>query len=133
MQPAKEENEVAEKIELSERRNFKRFRLAQPVQCRLNDLESEHGSLSCDISEGGIRLNIAQFLPLNAEIPLQIKLDAERIFECRGRVMWIQRIPFSERYQAGLEFIKDEDFIHASHRIQDWIQLTQRSQSLKGV
>jgi len=117
---------VAEKIESSERRNFERFRLAQPVQCHLNELEPEQGSLSCDISEGGIRLNITHFLPLNTEILLRIKLNSARIVECRGRVMWIQRIPFSERYQVGLEFIKDEDFIYTSHRIRDWIQSTQR-------
>ena len=111
-----------EKQESSERREFKRFRLAQPVQCRLNDLEPEQGALSCDISRGGIRLNINNFLPLNTEISLQINLSPARVVECRGRVLWIQRIPFSERYQAGLEFIQEEDFVYTGQKIQDWIQ-----------
>ena len=114
---------MAERIESSERRNFNRLRLAQPVQCDLKGWEEQKGALSCDISEGGMRLNIAAFLPLHAEVLLRIQLNYGQVIECRAQVVWIQRIPFTERYQAGLEFIRDQDFIYTQKQIQKCIQL----------
>ncbi len=113
-----------EKVESSERRNFNRIRLAQPVQCRLKDWEEQRGALSCDISEGGMRLNSTSFLPLHTEVLLKIQLSHEQVVECRSQVVWIQRIPFTERYQVGLEFIQDKNFIYTQKQIQKCLQLT---------
>ena len=64
-----------EKMESLERRNFNRLRLAQPVQCQLKDWEEQRGALSCDISQGGIRLNIPVFIPLHEEVVLKIQFS----------------------------------------------------------
>lgn len=112
-----------EKVESSERRNFNRIRLAQPVQLSLKDWEEQKGALSCDLSEGGLRLNVNIFLPLHAEVLLKIQLSHEQVIECRAQVAWIQRIPFTERYQVGLEFIQDKSFIYAQKQIQKCLQL----------
>ena len=113
---------VAERIESLERRNFNRLQLAQPVQCDLKGWEEQKGALSCDMSEGGMRLNIATFLPLHAEVMVKIQSNYGQVIECRAQVVWIQRIPFTERYQAGLEFIRDKDFIYTQKQIRKCIQ-----------
>jgi len=90
--------------DVQERRVFPRARFSEAVH-----FEDPHdaiygGSLSQDVSEGGIRIRINDFLPLGSELMLQIAISAGRVVECVGRVVWIEKIPYGENYQAGVAF-----------------------------
>jgi Tfp pilus assembly protein PilZ len=87
-----------------ERRQFNRIRRAQPVQFQLKDPSQYGGCLSCDLSQGGIRVQLNDFIPLNTEMTLQIRLSDESVVDCPCRVAWVEKSRFSDRYQAGLEF-----------------------------
>ena len=91
-----------------ERRIFPRVNFKEPVEFELKDGSALIGSLSSDLSEGGIRLRLFKFVPLNSDITLFVKLSWQKTIECQGRVVWVEEIPFSENYQAGVQF-KEED------------------------
>ncbi len=68
------------------------------------------GSLSGDISEGGLRLSVQQFIPLNTIVRLQIHVsDPERVLAAQGRVVWVREVPQGDRYDVGIEFVVDQD------------------------
>ncbi len=68
------------------------------------------GSLSGDISEGGLRLSIQKFIPLNTIVRLQIHVsDPARVLRAQGRVVWVREVPQSDRYDVGIEFVVDQD------------------------
>ncbi|MBF0521572.1 MAG: PilZ domain-containing protein [Candidatus Omnitrophica bacterium] len=94
--------------DFQEKRTSPRVRFQDAVQFVLKDPTQFGGSLGCDISEGGMRLTVNKFIPLNSEVTLTVQLGAESSIECVGRVVRIQQMPFSENFQLGLEFVKDE-------------------------
>jgi len=68
------------------------------------------GSLSGDISEGGLRLSVQEFIPLNTIVRLNIHVsDSARVLPAQGRVVWVREVPQSDRYDVGIEFIIDQD------------------------
>ncbi len=68
------------------------------------------GSLAGDISEGGLRLTVREFIPLNTIISLNIRLsDPVRVVPARGRVVWVMEDFDGERFDVGIEFIVDPD------------------------
>ena len=66
------------------------------------------GCLSCDLSEGGVRVRVGRFIPLNTELSLKIRLANENIVECVGRVAWVEKIRFGDDYMVGLDISVDE-------------------------
>lgn len=94
----------------SQKRMTRRIRLAEPVRFQFKDPEHYGASLSCDVSEGGLKINLNQFIPLNEELDLSICLDDEKTIDCRAKVVWIEQLRYSERFRAGLEFIQSENF-----------------------
>lgn len=89
---------------MDEKRNFRRFCHTGPVQFQFKDPNRFGGWLSCNLSEGGIRVYLNDFIPLNTELTLQVRLADETIMDCTGRVVWVEKNRFGDNYQAGLEF-----------------------------
>jgi hypothetical protein len=89
---------------IDERRSFPRLRHAEAVQFQFKNPRYFGGCLSCDLSEGGARLRLNDFIPLNTQLILQIRLAAERVVDCVGRVVWVQKERYGDSYQVGLEF-----------------------------
>lgn len=104
-----------------EKRRFPRVTFKQPVQFQLKDPLQTGGSLSFDLSEGGIRIRLNDFIPLMAEVSLQIQLSIEQIVDCAGRVVWVRKVPFSDSYHAGLEFAATESLEGVREKIRQWI------------
>jgi len=106
----------------TDKRQFKRVELKDEVSLRFNDSENNFGSLSSDIGLGGVKINCHEFLALGTEVVLEIKLNKLEVIHCTGRVVWVQKVPHSNRYQAGLEFSDDSllfdarSHIHSSFR-----------------
>lgn len=89
---------------VQERRKFKRKEFREPVQFQFADPAQFGGSLAYDLSEGGIKMNFNDFVPLDTKIGLQVRLDSQKVIDCIGHVVWVQKYPHMECYQAGLEF-----------------------------
>jgi len=87
-----------------ERRKFYRVNLDKPVRYEFKDPHHFGGCLSCDIGDGGIRVSINDFIPLNTELNLKIHLPYNRVVDRKGRVVWVEKFRFADRYQAGIEF-----------------------------
>ena len=101
----------------AERRRYKRVDFREPVQFGSVNPVRCGGCLSCDLSEGGLRVNVNEFVPPGTGLTLQIPLAAQKFVEHAGRVAWVSKLPFMERYQLGLEFSKDEMFCVARNEI----------------
>ncbi|MDO8581168.1 MAG: PilZ domain-containing protein [Candidatus Omnitrophota bacterium] len=95
---------MGESVESSDRRNNQRINFREPVQYQGKDLCFFGGTLSYDLSEGGIRLSLPDFIPLDTEIFLKIPLDREKVVDRTGRVVWVQKVLSMDRYQAGIRF-----------------------------
>lgn len=111
-----------ERRNASERRVFPRVTFDTPVEFRARGTALSGGCLSRDISQGGIRVNLNTFVPLNAELDIQIQLGSEKVAAGGGRVAWIRKVPFSERYQAGLKFLEDAVSANARNEIGHFIE-----------
>ena len=114
----------------SERRKDPRFGFRIPVRYRkLGTVSQEFkGSLMRDISTGGARMTIYEFLPLNlrlaAEIPL---ISASKPFAGVCRVAWVKKTAFSEQYDVGVEFLelKPEDKTQVGEFVQNTFATSQ--------
>ena len=86
------------------RRKFNRTLLNESVRYQFKDPAQFGGSKACDISDGGIRININSFIPLNTELALEVQLPSKEVIKRVGKVVWVEKFRFSDRYQAGIEF-----------------------------
>jgi hypothetical protein len=90
--------------EAQEKRIFQRGRFTDPVQFHSLDEQHSGGSIACDVSEGGIRLNAGQFVPVDTELSLQIQFAKDNVWHCIGRIVWVEEIPLNERFRFGVQF-----------------------------
>lgn len=86
------------------RRHYRRVECRNSVRFKLKGSAEPSGCLAQDISDGGIKINLNDFVPLNSEINVEVQLAAQRIVDCVAKIVWIEKMPFMDRYQAGLEF-----------------------------
>ena len=108
-----------------ERRQFKRVRFSEPIEFHVKNTSQFGGSLSCDLSEGGMRLYLNDFVPLNSEITIQWPLPTNDIVECRGHVAWVEKLPYSDRYQAGVTFSGIESEAISRKKIHKFVKSNQ--------
>ena len=81
-------------------------RVSSRVAVHLRSLERIHASdgAACDIGEGGLRVMIEQFSPVNSKVTLQFQLNIlQEVIELVAQIMWIRQIPYSDRYYVGLK------------------------------
>ena len=106
----------------SEQRQFDRVDFREPVQYQIGDGQTFIGCLGHDIGEGGIRVNWVDFIPINTELQLNIKLTDENMADLKGKVVWVQQIPFSDQFQIGVKFLEDNVSPKAKEVIHQYIQ-----------
>jgi len=92
----------------AERRRFTRKRLDEPVRFEFKDPGRYGGCLSADISQGGIRINFNEFVPLGTDLYLKVQISPEKVVDCVGKVVWVEKHRFLDRYQVGVEFDSKE-------------------------
>lgn len=112
---------VLNESNLSDKRSFKRAKLSGPVRFEFKDPECFGGCLSCDISEGGIRVRFNEFVPLGTNLSMGVQLDSGRVVECIGKVVWVSQIPFGDQYEIGLEFENIDSISESRSRIHHFI------------
>ena len=113
---------MEQEMDASERRNCRRVQFREPVQYQYKDPSQFGGWLACDISESGIKVNINDFVPLDAEFTLQVPLANGKIIDCLGRVVWVQKLPFSDCYHAGLKFEAVDSIAEVQNDLHQYIQ-----------
>ena len=117
---------------VQERRSFKRIKLSEPVHFQLKDSHEYGGCLTADISAGGVRINFNDFVPVNTEFVLQLQLASQKMIDCVGRVVWVEQMPYSDRYQVGLKFENTGSLVGSQREINDFIKLRE-TRSLKSM
>ena len=102
----------------AERRRFSRVKAGLEVEFRplADPRRRMAGSLSRDLSAGGVRLTTSRFLACDSRLVLLFAPPgAGRQLRAVARVSWVQERPFSEFYDYGLEFVEisaeDQDAI----------------------
>jgi c-di-GMP-binding flagellar brake protein YcgR len=89
----------------AERRKYKRLTTHVPVHFRVKTTNKFGNTLSCDISAGGIKVMLENFVAPQTDFMLEFTLaDFFQIISAVGRVVWTKKMPHSERYELGIEF-----------------------------
>ncbi len=93
-------------MDILEKRSAKRLKINLPVSYELKGVRREFGdSVSRDISTTGLRMDMSSFLPPASSLFIRLRFpDVNKIVEGTAKIIWSQRISFSDRYQAGLHF-----------------------------
>jgi len=94
-------------IPWNEKRRTERIKINQPipVHYELRPHGKYGDTVIQDISEGGIKIILDEFVPRLCRMAIQLNLFPERTTSAFCKISWLQNIPKSYRYQAGLEFI----------------------------
>ena len=109
---------------LIERRRFQRAESNLPVKYRnLKMAATPAGSLTKNISEGGIRFKTNEFISLACRLVVEINIPTvQRPIKAISKVAWIRRLPSTDQYEMGNQFLEmtKED----KSRIADYINNT---------
>ncbi len=108
-----------------EKRRFARVSFREPVQFKAAKDTVFSGSLAYDISEEGLRFQTDNFIPLNESLMLELKLDIEKSLSLHGKVIWVQMVPHSDRYQIGVKFDDSRELYSAKQGIHQFIAARQ--------
>lgn len=109
---------------MDNKRRHARIPFVEAVQYQTRDTEVHEGTLACDLSRGGIRMNTNDFIPIGSEIVVKIRLAGQiQLVDVMAQVVWIRVIPYSERFQIGLEFIDGK--IDRMARIGQYVEQSQ--------
>jgi len=92
---------------MNEKRKFVRILESAEISYRLISKVKLKGTLSKDISKGGLRFTVRDFVPKDSIMKIKINLRKIPLsFETTGKVKWIRRMPSSERFEIGVEFVE---------------------------
>lgn len=66
-------------------------------------------------------MKVHQFVPVGSEVSLCVSLGLERILECKGKVVWVKRVPYAEddQYTIGVSF--DSKSLEQSEDFEDFL------------
>ena len=91
---------------MRERRKFVRIPENLPISYKLMPSIKTEEIITQDISQGGLRFFVYEFVPKNNFLKIRITLKKIYFsFEALVRVVWIKEQPLAERYEVGVEFI----------------------------
>lgn len=94
---------------LVERRRNGRLPYTEPIQYRdvFKPQELFAGSLSRDLSAGGLRISSGRFIPKDARLVILLSLpDSLRQIRAICRVVWQRDPSFGDGYEYGLQFVE---------------------------
>ncbi len=88
-----------------DKRQYPRHPFKQAVKYQIGEYSCPDGSLSKDLSQGGICLTVSQFVPVKGCVVLYLQRSQEsKVIVVKGTVNWIKMLPESDRYQIGVHF-----------------------------
>jgi c-di-GMP-binding flagellar brake protein YcgR len=92
-----------------EKRRFPRIPSDFPVKYRdLNKPETEYrGTVSKNISEGGVRFRTDRFISLACRLVVELNLPSEaRPIRAVSKITWIKKLPAGDDYEVGNQFLE---------------------------
>jgi c-di-GMP-binding flagellar brake protein YcgR len=92
-----------------ERRRYQRIESNLPLQYKnLRKVgESSTGSLTRDLSAGGVRFRTSEFISLACRLVVEINLPTvNKPIKAISKVAWIKRVPSSDSYELGNQFLE---------------------------
>jgi hypothetical protein len=106
---------------MDNRRQHARFPFSGPLEYQKNESSPSQGSVAGDISQGGFKLKVNEFLPLGTILEVKIQLPGRlQVIPAHAKVVWVKEIPFrDDGWEVGLELIAKE----ASSAIREFIGL----------
>ncbi len=94
---------------MGEKRQYLRQEFKCPLQIKalaMDGTQFMRNSFSNNISEIGLGLTSFDFFAVNEKVHLRLFTDAwAQLLEIIGRVVWVKRLPFQERFKIGIEFV----------------------------
>lgn len=102
---------------VKERRRFGRINARVPLQFKdiQRPIEIYNGTLTKDISEGGVRFTSNDFLSIFTRLFVEVSVPSfSRPIKAISKVAWIQKEPRGNQYIVGLQFLdmNEEDRKH---------------------
>ena len=102
---------------VKERRRFGRINARVPLQFKdiQRPIEIYNGTLTKDISEGGVRFTSNDFLSIFTRLFVEVSVPSfSRPIKAISKVAWIQKQPRANQYIVGLQFLDmtEEDRKH---------------------
>jgi c-di-GMP-binding flagellar brake protein YcgR len=93
-------------MEIDEKRLARRLRVHMPVAYEpLNSERGFHETIAKDISTTGLRMNTRAFIAPQTHCRVHLTFpEVNKSIETIARVVWSQRISYSDQYQAGFQF-----------------------------
>jgi len=91
-----------------ERRRFQRVDSNLPVRYKnIKTATVPMGSLTKDISEGGIRFKTNEFISLACRLVVEITLPTvQRPIKAISKVAWIRKLSSGDQYELGNQFLE---------------------------
>ena len=94
---------------MSDKRQYIREDLRCPLQIKALSMDGTQfmrNSFSNNISELGLGITSFDFFAVGEKVHLQLFSSAwAQLLEIIGRVVWIKRLPFQDRFRIGIEFV----------------------------
>ena len=92
-----------------EKRRFKRIDSSLSVQFKnlRQPADIANGSLTRNVSEGGVCFKTSKFISLACRLVLEINLpNAPKPIKAISKVAWIRKVPSSDQYELGNQFLE---------------------------
>ncbi|MCM8781609.1 MAG: PilZ domain-containing protein [Candidatus Omnitrophica bacterium] len=96
-------------LRFDEKRKSPRFRVSLPFEYKKlrGTPEMKKGSVTKDLSLGGTRFVIDEFLPYTARLVLDITLPLpQRSVSAISKVSWIRKLSSGDKYEVGNQFLE---------------------------
>ena len=93
---------------VKERRKAPRVNARLPLQFKdiQRPIETYSGTLTKDISGGGVRFISNEFLSIFTRLLLEVSVPTfSRPIKAISKVAWIQKVPRSSQYEVGVQFL----------------------------
>jgi len=89
-----------------ERRKYVRIPDSSPVSYKVIPEEKISDYVAKDISQGGLRFFVHEFIPKDSLLKVRVTLSETTFsFEAVVKLMWINEVPYSDKYEVGVEFV----------------------------
>lgn len=93
---------------VKERRKFPRINARLPLQFKdiQRPIETFSGTLTKDISEGGVRFISSEFLSIFTRLLIEASIPSfSRPIKSISKVAWIRKVPHGSQYDIGVQFM----------------------------
>ncbi len=110
-------------MSFADNRKFPRAEFREAVQYRFPEVATLNGSVGYDLSCGGVRFRTEDFIPIDAQVVVNLTLKAEREATLDARVVWVQKVAHSDTYHVGCEFLENRENVFPRFVVKNFLDL----------